>query len=402
MFRINHSKLQLAIKLCWLLLFIVYIISVVTGNYLTIIVENEFLQKLDAVIMNTPIVFTLLNLIMYYLNAIIVYYAILQKPLFKYNIIALSSIILIFWSIKTIFIEYEFVNYIDFLTLGILILYIPKQWYRVVAGTLMSFIIVLLTSQIKNIVILDYENLMSVSPIATVLFSIDVYIADLLYYFYSLKGGEHHEPFIILWRTQVVKIKDYYHKCISSISSCWCRSSSNRISIDFTELWCNLIFGILTYSVLIVIGILYGRVLEILISAVTFHILRDKDSTTFHAENSFKCFLVSVFSFLIIAKLALPLHTSLFMSIMLAYALTTVMYFIRRFIDFEIRFKKRLESMTLEEMQEMFPHRCSYDIKCVYAYLNRGSLNADVVANKYNYSTRQIQRIIKEMKNDLQ
>ena len=49
-------------------------------------------------------------------------------------------------------------------------------------------------------------------------------------------------------------------------------------------------------------------------------------------------------------------------------------------------------------MKARFTSMSEYDLKCVYAYINRGSKNADNIAMKYKYSTRQIQRIIKKMR----
>ena len=59
---------------------------------------------------------------------------------------------------------------------------------------------------------------------------------------------------------------------------------------------------------------------------------------------------------------------------------------------------KKLESMSFDEMKLIYIGYTEYKLKVVYAYINRGRRLADTIALKYGYSTRQIQRIIKKMK----
>ena len=399
MLKINYTKLNTSIKICWLLLFAIYIFCIITGQRLSVTIENEFLIKIDTFITSQPVIFSILNLITYYFNMIIIFYAILKKKMFSYKPITLSSIILISWSLKTIFIQFPIVNYLDFVTFGILVAFIPKKWYRIILGTVFTFLITILTTFVKNYFIVDYDLILGTSFVTGLFLMIDVYIIEILYYLYSRKGGDIYEPFRIFWKTQMDKIKNCWVYCVSVVSSCKRRNRNH--TYDLTELYCNVIFDIITYSTLIIIGIVYNRCLEVLISSVVFHILRDTDTKTFHASTSLKCFFTSILSFFIITKLSLPLSTSIFMAIMLAYWLSTVMYYIQDWYDMTVKFKRTLQSLTLEEMKELFPKRCDYDIKCVYAYLNRGTALGESIALKYHYSVRQIQRIIKDMKKDL-
>lgn len=83
------------------------------------------------------------------------------------------------------------------------------------------------------------------------------------------------------------------------------------------------------------------------------------------------------------------------------YGLTTASYYVRDYLDKQKLLQKKLESMTFEEMKARFTSFSEYDIKCAYEYINRGDKLADNIAMKCNYSTRQIQRILKKMREDL-
>lgn len=80
------------------------------------------------------------------------------------------------------------------------------------------------------------------------------------------------------------------------------------------------------------------------------------------------------------------------------YILTTISFYVRDYLDKEKLLTKKLESMTFEEMKVKFTTFTEYEVKCVYDYINRGDKLADNIAMKYGYSTRQVQRIIKKMR----
>ena len=133
-------KLRSLITLCWFVLFTLYLICICNGEYLEIIITEEPLLKIFNYIDEHLWLDLILSLITYYINGIVVYYAILKKRLFSYKSIILSLILIVFWTIKTLLIEYEFVNYLDFISIGILIVFIPKKWYRVIAGLIIIFV----------------------------------------------------------------------------------------------------------------------------------------------------------------------------------------------------------------------------------------------------------------------
>ena len=75
---------------CWIMLFAIWIYVAISGNYLTIIVENPTIIKICDFIDNNFILNNLVRFIMYYLNWIFVVYAILRERLFKYKPILIS------------------------------------------------------------------------------------------------------------------------------------------------------------------------------------------------------------------------------------------------------------------------------------------------------------------------
>lgn len=83
------------------------------------------------------------------------------------------------------------------------------------------------------------------------------------------------------------------------------------------------------------------------------------------------------------------------------YFMTLISYHLRCYLDNQKLLSKKLESMTIDEMKARFTTFTEYEIKAVYDYINRGNKLADNIAMKYNYSTRQLQRLIKKMKDDL-
>lgn len=84
------------------------------------------------------------------------------------------------------------------------------------------------------------------------------------------------------------------------------------------------------------------------------------------------------------------------------YLITKISYYIKDYMDDKKLLTKKLESMTFEEMKARFTTYTEYELKAVHSYINRGDKLADNIAMKYGYSTRQLQRIIKKMKDKLQ
>ena len=139
---------------------------------------------------------------------------------------------------------------------------------------------------------------------------------------------------------------------------------------------------------LLLIGYLLNHFIEIMTMIPVFYAFTSKYEKQYHKETVIKCVL---FTLMILTLIC----------IFTMYGLTTISYYVRDYLDKKALLTKKLESMTYDEMKARFTNYTDYEIKAVYSYINRGEKLADHIAMKYNYSTRQLQRIIKKMKDEL-
>ena len=402
------KKLKVFINLSWFTLFAIWIFCFITGERLYIIVDQQPLRNIFNFIDNNLWLDIALSFITYYANTIFVYYAILKQKIYSYKPIILSFIIFIFWLLKTIFMEYELSNYIDFLTIGILIIFIPRKWYRAVIGIFLVLIFTLISSEIKGISIINYEEILNNSSSINYISFIDIITMSILYYLYSRKEVYNkNEILSIFWKKQ--KVENYKHcfrKCISR-----CTNYYHYITSNFIEFYCSLIFAIIVYGSILIVGILFNRYIEATISVIAFHIFRRLDEDkTFHAETHIKCWFVSMVSFLTLMKLSLPLAQSILLNILLAYCLSQVMYYVQDYLDNKILIKhyekklnllsinKCLNNLTLEEMQKLMPHIEFDKLKIVYEYLHRNKeTNGTDYAYKNNIGEATLYRYLKQV-----
>lgn len=145
-------------------------------------------------------------------------------------------------------------------------------------------------------------------------------------------------------------------------------------------------------------------VIEAAISMIAFHIFRHYDEKTFHASTSIKCWCVSVISFVILLILSLPLKQSVFVSLILSYLLTKVMYYIQEFIDMKLRDKnvkilKPIEEYTIEDLKSKYPDIEEAYIKAFYDYIHKNRYTTcEQIVRKYHLSRATLYRIIEKIK----
>ena len=152
---------------------------------------------------------------------------------------------------------------------------------------------------------------------------------------------------------------------------------------------------------LLVIGYIFDHFIEMATMIPLFYIFTKRYDKQYHKDTVIKCICFTLLIFTIICIFTPTKHISLFISVFSMYGLTTISYYVRDYLDNQKLLQKKLESMTFEEMKVRFTSFSEYDIKCAYDYINRGDKLADNIAMKYNYSIRQIQRIIKKMREGL-
>lgn len=383
---IRKNDFEKLILSCWMMLFAIWIYVAISGNYLTIIVENPTIIKICDFIDNNFILNNLVRFIMYYLNWIFVVYAILRERLFKYKPILISLSIFAVWLVKTIFINIEIFNYTDAVMFIALAIVCKRKWYRSLIGAALTFVFAFVSSFIKQVFIPNVD--FSTFPILIALcLYIDIYLMSFIYYLHIIYRKENeHGKFLYLVQIKQ-KVENYFSSIGNSISSFISRNRNvASIRSKAYELYCGVIFTLLTYLSLLIIGIIFDRWIEMTVSAVFFHIFRGKDEETYHAKIDLMCWCVSVFSFCVIMRLTLPIYISYIVSILLSFILCMIMrfvYFVRKLVDkFKITKQKDKRNTIIELVgkdnltEEYIENLCSqYGLttkysETVYLYIN--------------------------------
>lgn len=394
---INIEKMKLLIRSCWAILFIFWIISLISGEHIVITCNNSKINEICAYIDSNVILLNCVKFIMYSAQCLLVYYAILQKPIFKENSIIIILTIIIIWILKTIFVKYSFASFLDLLCIIPLSIILKKKWYRSVVGSFMGIIFSIISSSIKSISITTVD-LSTIPTVVTIIFSLDYYLLSFIYYLYNLKEASVNEQLVMVFqkRKKVENINYYFSNFISFMRNSFSCCASNLKSKEWWKRsYCLIIFGIITYGIIFSIAIFLGKELESLIIVLSFHLFRKKDTKTFHASNDVMCFTISIITFSIINELSLNVQQSLFLSLCLSYLLTTTLYFAKDFIELKTIRPTFIENMTLEELKSKYPNE--ENIELIYDYIHTKD-NKQKFAYDRGYSVRTIQRMIKKIK----
>lgn len=397
----SDKKLRALIRVCWAVLLIIWLVCFISGEKLNVYVHNEKLINIGNFIDGNPILRYGWSLITYYFNIILVVYAILRKKLFSFKPVITSIFIVGIWIIKTIFNTYEFSSYLDFSYIILILIIDRKSWLRSVIVLIKAFIFSILCGFIKDYVGVEVVGLPTV--IITVLM-IDYYIIFILNYLYSRKENNNAKLGNFLFKGKTLeKIRSYFRNCISSCGS-RIRSSFSYLKSNTYTVYCAIIFFIITYGSILIGAYFLDMMIEASISVIAFHIFRHYDENTFHAKTSIKCWTVSLISFLILLKLALPIQQSIFVSVILSYLLTKVMYYIQEFIDMKLRDKnvdilKPIEEYTLDELKSEFSDIEEAYIKAVYDYMHKDRFTTcEQIVRKYHLSRATLYRVLDKVK----
>ena len=398
----NFKKLRSLIRVCWATLIIVWLFCFISGEKLNVVIHNERLIEIGNFIDNNIVIKNILSLITYYLNMILLSYAILKQKLFRYKPIIISLFIIIVWVLKSIFMYESFVVFLDFSYILLIIILDRKKWLRGICGLALAFSFSFLATTTKtynNIYVGDLPFI-----IATVMM-IDNYIMCFIYYLYSRKEKNNDDSMgNVLFKGKTLEnCNSYFRNFISSCSSRY-RNFSSYLKSNAYTVYCAIIFFIITYGSILIASSFFDMMVEAAISMLAFHIFRHYDENTFHAKTSVKCWIVSLISFLILLKLSLPIKQSIFVSIMLSYLLTKVMYYVQEYIDIKLRDKnvvvlKPLKEYTIEELKSEFKDIEECYIKAVYEYIHRDKYNTcERIVQKYHLSRATLYRVIDKVK----
>ncbi len=417
---IKKSDFEKLIAVCWMTLFILWGYVAISGNYFDIVVANPTIIKICDFIDGSWILTKILKFTTYYFNWIFVVHAIFQKRLFKYKPILISVMIFAFWLIKNSFEYIVIVNYIDFIMFGIIAIMCKKKWYRALIGCGLAFAFSFICSFVKNIFIPSEVAGMTVNSLFGLIFMIDYILLSIIYYLTILKrkerkeNEEHFNNGKQLGYFLQIKQKVENHFCNlgNSISS-WIRrvTSRNVIKDNAYKLYCGIIFALITYLSLLIVGIIFNRWIEITVCVVAFHLFRGSEKETYHASDDLKCWCVSMLSFLIIMKLTLPIYISYIFSIGLALVLCIIMrliYALRKLISKSNHTSKRRQLIDIigednlnEDYIEDLCIKHGLNEKyaeTVYLYLTNTLEETALILDTNNSTiTRRLNRFIKEL-----
>ena len=328
----DYEKLIIS---CWVMLIAIWIFVAISGNYLTIVVENPTVIRVCNFIDSNWLLNNLVRLIMYYFNWVFVIHAIFQQKLFKYKPILITFCIFCMWLLKTLLIDYSVANYLDFLYFGIMAILCRRKWYRAIFGAIMVFIFAFLSTFIKQNFIpnVDFDN---ISALIVISLYVDIYLMSYIYYLCVIFRKENNYGKLVHFLQIKQKVENYFLRIGNSVSNFFRRNRSiASIRSKAYDLYCGLVFTILTYLSLLIVGIIFDRWIEMTVSVVFFHIFRGSDEEKYHSNQDFKCWCLSMFKFIIIMRLTLPLHISYITSIAISFVLCMIMrfvYFIRKVI----------------------------------------------------------------------
>lgn len=342
----NREKLKTCIKLCWLLLFITWIFTLVTGAKIRIVTDNAKFLEICNYIDNNLILDLVFRYITYTLQSVILIYAMLQcKMLSKAKWLVLGYVTGI-WIVKTLCYKIQIINYIDILYVVLILIIDKKKWLHSILGIITMLIMTVISSHIKDVSLVS--DIFHVMPNSMFLiFSIDIYIMCILYYLYSLKGGILNvKQTLVLWKSKSVE------DCNNSSSNSSSRTSRSFIGCDsIKQLYCKIIFFIIVYGLLVFIASFNNHIIEMTIIVICFHIFRDKDTKTYHAfyGSDIECFIESIISFSIVSSFEFSFQQSIYCSIMIAYVVSTIAYFVQDYIDYR-KSTNELKSLTPETL----------------------------------------------------
>ena len=170
------------------------------------------------------------------------------------------------------------------------------------------------------------------------------------------------------------------------------------------------LLGILTNVIILIIAWLLEREVEVAITMICFLIFRPLYEKQYHAETLFRCSIISIIVFTIIANIEVEKSISILLSVILAFVITLVSSYIKEFIENKIlleAYKNKLESIktkclenyTEDELIQLMPKIRKDVIHIVYGYLHReNKINAEIYAIQNNIGVATLYRYLKLVK----
>lgn len=119
-----------------------------------------------------------------------------------------------------------------------------------------------------------------------------------------------------------------------------------------------LLCTILQFGGALALGWYFNHLIEIIIIIPLFFWFRSKYTKTFHANTMWLCNAYTLAMFIIIVLLAQPITVSIFLTIILCYFTTEILYFIKDYLDFlkvkDFKIYVGMSKTILEEKCKMY------------------------------------------------
>lgn len=119
-----------------------------------------------------------------------------------------------------------------------------------------------------------------------------------------------------------------------------------------------LLCTILQFGGALALGWYFNHLIEIIIIIPLFFWFRSKYTKTFHANTMWLCTAYTLAMFTIIVLLAQPITVSIFLTIILCYFTTEILYFIKDYLDFlkvkDFKIYVGMSKTILEEKCKMY------------------------------------------------
>ena len=167
------------------------------------------------------------------------------------------------------------------------------------------------------------------------------------------------------------------------------------------------LLGILTNVIILIIAFLLEREVEVAITMICFFVFRPLYKNQYHEKSLFRCSIVSIIVFIIVASIEVEKSISILLSVVLAFVITLISSYVKEFIENKIlleTYKNKLESIktkclenfTEDELIELMPNIRKDVIHIIYGYLHRkDKINAEIYAIQNNIGVATLYRYLK-------
>lgn len=182
-----------------------------------------------------------------------------------------------------------------------------------------------------------------------------------------------------------------------------------KTRLKIKKLWF-YILGVITLVIIESLAVIMNKGIETSITIFMFYIYRNMFEKQFHAKSLYLCSFISIIVFIVVINLEVNLATSILVAVLITFLITTISYYVRDYLDYKLIInkysqdiksfnKKRLESMSEQEIVNLMPDVDEDIIHIVYGYLHRDkNLKASGYAYQNGISEATLYRYLKQVR----